>query len=196
MTRGILSLAILGCLVIGSASAQYQNPYNPYGQGNYGQGGYGQGMPFQPYSPYSQQGMAPNMYNRSTQPLSPYLNLLRNGSNPAVDYYFGVRPGTPSGQPLGQGQGQQQFGGMNNMYSQMRVGYLPQAGALSFDPQPLPDAGKEIVLPPSGHGVYYGNTFGISRTGIPGANMSRGGFFQAPMTGTVRPQQGTTPRPR
>lgn len=190
MNQNLLTLALLGCLGIGSASAQYQNPY---GQGGYGQGGYGM-----PYNPYAQNGMAPNPYNRSTQPLSPYLNLLRNGSNPAVDYYFGVRPGTPAGQG-GYGQQQQQFG-QNMMYSQMRMGYLPQASAQTFEPQSLPDAGKEVVLPPSGHPVYYGNTFGISRTGIPGANMGgRGGFFQAPNSGTVRPQQqqpggtGTTP---
>lgn len=189
MARAVLSLAIFGCFGIAEAFAQNQNPY--------GQGGYGQGTPFQPYSPYSQQGMAPNIYNRNTQPLSPYLNLLRNGNNPAVDYYFGVRPGTPSGQPLGQ---QQQFGGggMNNMMmnSQMRQGYLPQAAAQTFEPQLLPDAGKEVVLPPSGHPVMYGNTFGISRTGIPGANAGsgRGGFFQPPTTGTVRPQQTATPK--
>ena len=38
-------------------------------------------------------GNAPNMYNRGNQPLSPYLNLLRGGNN-AVNYYYGVRPGT------------------------------------------------------------------------------------------------------
>ena len=38
-------------------------------------------------------GYAPNMYNRSAQPLSPYLNLLRGGNN-AVNYFYGVRPGT------------------------------------------------------------------------------------------------------
>src|SRR5262249_34953104 len=38
-------------------------------------------------------GYAPNMYNRAAQPLSPYLNLLR-GTDPAVNYFYGVRPGT------------------------------------------------------------------------------------------------------
>ena len=189
MTRWILSLSIFAGLTWGNANAQYQSPYNPYG------GGSGQGGPFQPYSPYTQQGLAPNIYNRSTQPLSPYLNLLRGNGNPAADYYFGVRPGTPAGQPLGQQQ-QQQYNASNFLSnSQMRQGYIPQASALTFEPQPLPDAGKEVVLPASGHGVYYGNTFGISRTGIPGANAgSRNGFFQAPTSGTVQPSQQGTPK--
>jgi hypothetical protein len=180
MKRELLSIALFGGLALGTAEAQYPNSLPG---------------PWQPYSPYSQQGMAPNPYNRGTQPLSPYLNLLRGTGNPAVDYYFGVRPGTPAGQPLGP---QPNFGGGANnfmMNSQMRQGYIPQAGTPSFEPQTLPDAGKEVVLPPSGHPVGYGNVFGISRTGIPGANMGgRGGFFQAPTTGTVRPQQGSTPR--
>ena len=40
--------------------------------------------------------IAPNMYNRAAQPLSPYLNLLRGG-NTAVNYFYGVRPGTQPG---------------------------------------------------------------------------------------------------
>ena len=43
--------------------------------------------------PSNPSGYAPNMYNRATQPLSPYLNLLRGGNN-AVNYFYGVRPGT------------------------------------------------------------------------------------------------------
>src|SRR5215204_2241227 len=43
--------------------------------------------------PSNPSGYAPNMYNRGTQPLSPYLNLLRGGNN-AVNYFYGVRPGT------------------------------------------------------------------------------------------------------
>jgi hypothetical protein len=182
MKRELLTLAI-GCLGLATASAQY----NPYG------GGYELPGPWQPYSPYTQQGMAPNPYNRGTQPLSPYLNLLRGTGNPAVDYYFGVRPGTPAGQPLGQ---QPWMGGPGNtmMNSQMRQGYIPQAGTPNFEPQQLPDAGKPVVLPASGHGVGYGNVFGISRTGVPGMNGggSRNGFFQAPTTGTV--QQGAAPK--
>ena len=44
----------------------------------------------------------PNVYNPQQQPLSPYLNLLRD-SNPATNYYYGVRPGTMggTGQSLG-----------------------------------------------------------------------------------------------
>ena len=44
-------------------------------------------------SPY-----APNFYNRRQQPLSPYLNLFR-GADPATNYYYGARPGLPTGNP-------------------------------------------------------------------------------------------------
>lgn len=74
-------------------AASAQN-VNPYGGGS---------------SPY-----APNQYNRNTQPLSPYLNLLRGG-NPAVNYFYGVQPGLMNGafrSPLAgnsQMQGRQTF---------------------------------------------------------------------------------------
>ena len=131
----------------------------------------------------------PNIYNRQNQPLSPYLNLLRGQGNPGIDYYYGVRPGLNSGgQPFGgQSGGGLGQGGSNN--SQMRTGYLPQAGFATTEPIPLPDPGQEVILSPSGHGVSYGNFSGISRTGVPGANTSRAGFFAPPTTGTVKPKK-------
>ena len=69
--RSLLLLMILAL----PAAAQYQPGYAPNpAQLNY----------------------LPNYHNRATQPLSPYLNLMR-GSNPAVNYYFGARPGLPTG---------------------------------------------------------------------------------------------------
>jgi len=137
-----------------------------------------------------------NIYNRGTQPLSPYLNLLRGQGNPGADYYFGVRPGTPNGgQQLNQQV--QRGGALNN--SQMRQGYLPQASIQSAEPLPLPDPNQDIILPPSGHGVAYGNVFGISNTGVPGMNTAsaRGGFFKAPSSGTVpRPSTNGLPATR
>src|SRR3954469_24794181 len=62
-------------------------------------------------SPNNPSGYAPNMYNRAGQPLSPYLNLLRGGNN-AVNYFYGVRPGTQPNAFLGMfgggGAGQRQ----------------------------------------------------------------------------------------
>src|SRR4051794_10372405 len=83
-----------------AAGAQPPGMQYPGGQGYGGQGYGGQGYP----PPYSQgqgfgpqqQGLMPNIYNPQTQPLSPYLNLFR-GSNPATNYYYGVRPGTVGG---------------------------------------------------------------------------------------------------
>ena len=167
MTRWLFTLAS-ALVCIATAEAQY-----PGGQPGY------------PAAPGQYQ---PNMYSRQNQPLSPYLNLLRGQGNPGIDYYYGVRPGLPSGgQPFanqfgtGAGMGQ---GGLQ--YSQMRTGYLPQAGAATTEPIPLPDAGQDVILAPSGHGVVYGNIFGLSRTGVPGASSSRAGFFAPPATGTVK----------
>src|SRR5437868_11799531 len=82
---GIAAACVLGFAA--TAAAQY--PQNPYGQQ----------FPQYPY-PNVPFGMAPqvmpNIYNPQTQPLSPYLNLLRGG-NAGVNYYYGVRPGTTGG---------------------------------------------------------------------------------------------------
>src|SRR5436305_11133256 len=63
----------------------------------------------------------PNYYNRTNQPLSPYLNLLRGG-NPGGNYYYGARPGLPTGggNVLGQPPAHQPFVGA------MGGGFLPQ----------------------------------------------------------------------
>src|SRR5262245_47704465 len=70
MNRILLGVTVLGALAAlpSAARAQMTGPNNP-------------------------SGYAPNMYNRTGQPLSPYLNLLRGGNN-AVNYFYGVRPGT------------------------------------------------------------------------------------------------------
>ena len=170
MTRWLLSL-ILTTTAVAVAQAQYP--------GGAGQPGFVPGV-----GQYQ-----PNMYNRQNQPLSPYLNLLRGQGNPGIDYYYGVRPGLPSGgQPFSNQSG---GGGVQNSLnsSQMRMGYLPQAGYQTTEPIPLPDAGQEVILSPSGHGVVYGNIFGISRTGVPGASGSRPGFFAPPVTGSVKPKK-------
>ncbi len=69
-------LLVVGVSVASAAGAAAQINGSPYGGGN---------------APY-----APNYYNRNSQPLSPYLNLLRGG-NPAVNYFYGVRPGLMNG---------------------------------------------------------------------------------------------------
>jgi len=170
MTRWLMTL-ILTCSALAAAQAQYPGVPGTGGQPGFAPGQY-----------------QPNMYSRQNQPLSPYLNLLRGQGNPGIDYYYGVRPGLPSGgQPFanqfGSGGGIGQ-GGLN--YSQMRTGYLPQAGSASPEPIALPDAGQDVILTPSGHGVVYGNTFGISRAGVPGTASSRPGFFAPPKSGTVK----------
>ena len=91
-------------------------------------------------------GYAPNMYNRNTQPLSPYLNLLR-GTNTAVNYFYGVRPGTQSGA----------FTGMFNNQGNLgpRMTFFSGADTLSdFSDEPR-DAMK---VPPTGHPAAWNNT--------------------------------------
>ncbi len=170
MKRWLLTLILASAAAI-PAGAQYPGQY----PGTGGQPG---------FTPAPGQ-YQPNIYNRQTQPLSPYLNLLRGQGNAGIDYYYGVRPGLQSGgQPFSSQSAGGGFGNLNN--SQMRTGYLPQAGYPTSDPIPLPDAGEEVILAPSGHPVSYGNVFGISRTGIPGAGTNRAGFFPPPKSGTVK----------
>lgn len=110
-------------------------------------------------------GYAPNFYNRQTQPLSPYLNLLRGG-DPGINYYYGVRPGLQSqGLPTGLGSG-----GPNGI-SQLRMGFLPATQNPTQEPAQLPEAGEPISsLPSSGHPVTFNgiptSSFGLNRFGL------------------------------
>ena len=90
-------------------------------------------------------GYAPNMYNRSAQPLSPYLNLLRGG-NTAVNYFYGVRPGTqPSAFSALLGQSG----------AGPRLSFFPGADTLAdFSDDPR-DASK---VAPTGHTTTFNNT--------------------------------------
>ena len=142
MTRYlIVSAAVLGS--VGSAAAQYPQPYGPY----------------QPFSPST---VMPNIYNPVSQPLSPYLNLLRGG-NPGVNYYYGVRPGTVGG--TGQGLGAPFTAAGGN-----RQAFFPQLGAAP-DPLQPPEAGPGAGLPPAGHPVVFNNTMGY----FPSPTGARGG---------------------
>jgi hypothetical protein len=88
---------------------------------------------------------APNYYNRNSQPLSPYLNLLRGG-NPAVNYFYGVRPGLMNGafaSPL-----DNRGGNMN------RQTFFPQVDTLT-DPE---NVNPLDGLRPTGHQTGFGNT--------------------------------------
>jgi hypothetical protein len=96
MNRLLLVPVALG-LILAAAPARAQYPgYTPYPTGGLGA-----------YSPYTTGGLAgyspystPYLYSRPQVPfpgaggprLSPFLNLLRNGTNPAVNYYLGVLP--------------------------------------------------------------------------------------------------------
>ncbi len=100
-----------------------------------------QQTPYQYPSPYPAN-FLPNYYNRPTQPLSPYLNLLRGG-NPGVNYFYGVRPGTQGGVPFGGGFGM----GMTGMGSGFnRPNVLPTTLSPTLDPIPVDPAGVGIGL--------------------------------------------------
>jgi len=88
---------------------------------------------------------APNMYNRAAQPLSPYLNMLRGGNN-AVNYFYGVRPGTQPNAFMGM---------FNQPTAGPRQTYFPVVDTLAdlFDePQDITRA------TPTGHLVGFNNT--------------------------------------
>ncbi len=104
----------------------------------------------------------PNIYNPKTQPLSPYLNLFSRTGDPAVNYYYGVRPGTIGGAGSFAGAPSIVAGGGN------RPAFFPQLAAAP-DPfeNPLSGTGalsgteNGAVLPPAGHPVVFGNTLGF-----------------------------------
>jgi hypothetical protein len=161
---GVLGVGFLLGLA-GAASAQY-----PYGGGYGGYGGYGGfGSPGYGSAP----NVMPNIYNPRTQPLSPYLNLLRGG-NPGVNYYYGVRPGTVGGAaaPLAPGIAP---GGNRPAYFPVQYG--------DADPLELPtaDTDRGYVIPPAGHPVMFNNTLGYfpggpgARGGSPRSGLSSGG---------------------
>lgn len=117
---------------------------------------------------------APNFYNRAQQPLSPYLNLLRGG-NPAANYYYGVRPGLPSG-------------GVN-IFGQVPVvqppvgpqygGFLPQS-QIPYDPtsQAYEPGGQPVRLNSPAHPVLFGNQFPNHGTyfNVFAQNINRSGY--------------------
>ena len=120
----------------GEATAQVSSQNNPSGYANSG------------------------AFGRNSQPLSPYLNLLR-GSNNAVNYYYGVRGG-PS--PFG-------FTGMFNQgNSGVRQTFFPIVDTLA-DLADDPNAAR--VVSPSGHPVGFYNTMGYF-----GAGQQQGGRGQ------------------
>jgi hypothetical protein len=96
--------------------------------------------------PSNPSGYAPNMYNRAVQPLSPYLNLLRGGNN-AVNYFYGVRPGTT------------QPNAFTGMFNQQGLGprqtFFPGADTLSDLTEDPRDATR---VAPTGHVAGFNNT--------------------------------------
>jgi len=133
----------------------YQYPIQP----GVGGGGYPQLNPMN---------VMPNIYNPATQPLSPYLNLLRGG-NAGVNYFYGVRPGTVGG-GAARGAGAPFMAGGGN-----RPLFFPQQAE---GPDPLEGNGpdQQGVLPPAGHPVVFNNTMGYFPSPFGQAGGSRGGL--------------------
>jgi hypothetical protein len=148
MRRLLLTIGLLTGSVT-TAQAQ-QPPQQPPPGGVPGQ--YGAFEQFGPFNNYLQNNFMPNIYNPQNQPLSPYLYTVR-GANPAVDYYFGTRPGTL-------GMGNRGTGGAPFMaMGGNRMMFFPQ---LAYAPEPF-QAGvtsQGSVLPPAGHPVVFNNTMG------------------------------------
>ncbi len=146
-----MQLAVAGVVALaGAASAQ--QPGYPYPWAGGGQPGFGFPQYGFPQSGLGGPAVMPNIYNPQTQPLSPYLNLFR-GSNPATNYYYGVRPGTVGGAGSMLGVATMPAMGGN------RAPFFPQLAAAP-DPLTLPDASDGYTLPPAGHPVVFNNTLG------------------------------------
>jgi hypothetical protein len=144
------------CWALGlAATAAAQQPGSPPGP-NYAVPG---------NSPVNPVNVMPNIYNPRTQPLSPYLNLLRGG-NPGVNYYYGVRPGTTGGGAAFGATGVAQGGSRPTSFP---FQYTPD------DALVLPEPGEGYVLPPAGHPTVFNNTMG---------------YFPGPGAGGQRPRPG------
>lgn len=114
-------------------------------------------------------------------PLSPYLNLLRGG-DPAINYYYAVRPALMNGvSPLGT------MAGGTRGSSQLRSGFVPAAGNPTQEPVVMPEGGVEVPsLPTSGYPVSYG---GLSRFS-PGSGSRQTSFFNQPPRASSLPGPG------
>lgn len=134
MTRLLLITA--GVLVTASA-ASAQDPTQPY--------------PLLPTVP--PQNVMGNIFNPRTQPLSPYLNLLRNG-NTATNYYFGVRPATVGGGSFGA------LGAPFTAAGTPRAPFFPQQADPDLFPPSTLTGSPTDLLPPAGHPVVFNNTLG------------------------------------
>lgn len=178
MTRLLLGLAV----VAAGGTAQAQVYGAPGAGGGVGVAGGVGGNPLAGLTG----AFAPNFYNRSQQPLSPYLNLLRGG-DPAVNYFYGVRPGLP-------GYGRTGAGAFAppQVQSQIRGGFLPQAGVVGGDPVEFPAGGAEVAGFQS-VGVPATLSTGLGRFGG-GGPTGRPGFFGAGSRPTQTPYQPQRPK--
>ncbi len=129
------------------------------------------------YPALNPQNVMPNIFNPRTQPLSPYLNLLRGG-NPGVNYYYGVRPGTVGG-GAAFGAGMMAPGGARP--TSFPFQYTEDDALL------LPEPGAGHALPPAGHPTVFNNTLGYYPGG-PGGQRPRPGIMGA---GATQQRTGT-----
>lgn len=163
---------VAGWLLGAAAAAAAQQPGLPPGP-NYAVPGYPTVNPAN---------VMPNIYNPRTQPLSPYLNLLRGG-NPGVNYYYGVRPGTVGGGAAfgaGLAPGGNRPTGFQFQFSQ-------------DDLLALPEPATGYTLAPAGHPVVYNNTLGYYPGPLAGGQRPRPGVGGAG-GGAGRPQSGAGTR--
>jgi hypothetical protein len=185
-----LTLSLLTLLLaVGISRAQY--PYNPYGGYGSGYGGYG-GNGYGGYGALLGSGGYPGGLPNYRSPVSPYLNLLNNGTtggNPAVNYFNFVKPFT-----MGPGRGTTGGAGYGG-YNALRGSYFPTLNQLDDDfPTQTPELSKktetdkETLIPvqmsPTGHQAGFANTLGYF-----GPMMAAQGGIGSRGQGTQQPQR-------
>ena len=162
MGRTMFGLVVAAVAV---SSAMAQLPYPASGPPNY-----------TPY-PASPQANAPV----GRPPISPYLNLLY-GNNPALNYYYGVRP-------LVSGSLTPNFAPQQNLLPAAPGGFFQPTRPLP-PPYPEPDDRQRFTLPSPGGPVVFGNSFGSSRAGVTGG---RTGYFSGAGGATASSNSSAAP---
>jgi hypothetical protein len=163
--RIFTSMCVVSLLAIGTARAQFPNPYGGAYPGGYpsgGSGGYGTSNGF------------PGLYGGG---LSPYLNLFGRGISPSAAYYNFVRPYTGGTFGNAYTQGAANFTGRTPFFPFQIPVYADDDVDIQRQIKGRVDENgqQKVDMPPAGHPSGFMNTEGFfgSPNGVQGFGAGR-----------------------